>query len=121
MVSRPEKRSRVARLYLEQLCQLTEEMAQLYELAMAFVSLVRERRGEGLDAWRVQAMSSSMEPLARFAAGLQDDLDAIKAGLTLPWNNGVTDGQINRLKLFKRQVYGRASAALLRQRLVQES
>lgn len=121
MVSRAEKRSRVARLYLEQLCQLNDEMAQLYELAMAFVSLVRERRGEDLEAWRAQAMSSSIEPLARFAAGLQDDLAAIEAGLTLPWSNGVTEGQINRLKLFKRQAYGRASVALLRQRLVQES
>jgi transposase len=121
MVSRPEKRSRVARLYLEQLCQLNDEMAQLYELAMAFLTLVRERRGADLDAWRVQAMSSSMEPLARFAAGLQDDLAAIEAGLTLPWSNGVTEGQVNRLKLLKRQGYGRASVALLRQRLVQES
>ena len=121
MVSRAEKRSRVARLYLEQLCQLTDEMAQLYELAMAFLTLVRERRGEDLEAWRAQAMSSSIEPLARFAAGLQDDLAAIEAGLTLPWSNGVTEGQINRLKLLKRQAYGRASVALLRQRLVQES
>jgi transposase len=121
VVSRPEKRSRVARLYLEQLCQVSDELAQLYELAIAFLTLVRERRGEDLDAWRVQAMSSGIEPLVRFAEGLQDDLAAIQAGLTLPWSNGVTEGQINRLKLLKRQGYGRAGVALLRQRLVQES
>jgi len=73
------------------------------------------------NAWRVQAMSSGIEPLVRFAEGLQDDLAAIQAGLTLPWSNGVTEGQINRLKLLKRQGYGRAGVALLRQRLVQES
>jgi hypothetical protein len=51
-------------------------MARLYELAMVFLSLVRERRGEDLDAWRSQAMSSGVEPSARFAEGLQDDLAA---------------------------------------------
>ena len=45
---------------------------------------------------------------------------AIEAGLTLPWSNGVTEGQVNRLKLLKRQAYGRAHVALLRQRMVQE-
>jgi transposase len=121
MVSRPEKRSRVARLYLEQLCQINDEMAQLYELAMAFLTLVRERRGEDLNAWRSQAMSCGIDPLVRFAEGMQDDLAAIEAGLTLPWSNGVTEGQVNRLKLLKRQAYGRASVALLRQRMLQES
>jgi hypothetical protein len=52
---------------------------------------------------------------------LQDDLAAIQAGLTLPWSNGVTEGHVNRLKLFKRQAYGRAHVALLRQRMLQES
>jgi transposase len=121
MMSRPEKRSRVARLYLEQLCQVSDELAQLYELTVALLTLLRERRGEDLEAWRAQAMSSGVEPLARFAEGLQDDLAAIEAGLTLPWSNGVTEGQINRLKLLKRQGYGRANVALLRQRMVQES
>jgi transposase len=121
MVSRPEKRSRLAKLYLEQLCQVQDQMAQLYELAVAFLTLVRERRGEDLEAWRTQATQSGIEPLARFAQGMQDDLAAIQAGLTLPWSNGVTEGQVNRLKLLKRQGYGRANVALLRQRMVQES
>jgi transposase len=51
--------------------------------------------------------------------GLQDDVVAITAGLTLEWNNGVTEGHIHRLKLVKRQGYGRAGFALLRQRVLQ--
>jgi transposase len=121
VVSRPEKRSRLGQLYLEQLCQIEPQMAQLYEVALSFLSWVRERRGEDLDAWRTQAAASEIAPIVRFSEGLQDDLAAIKAGLTLPWSNGVTEGQINRLKLLKRQGYGRASVALLRQRLIQES
>jgi hypothetical protein len=53
------------------------------------------------------------------ARGLQDDLIAVKAGLTLTWSNGVIEGQIHRLKLLKRQGYGRAGFALLRQRVLQ--
>jgi transposase len=66
-----------------------------------------------------QATHSGIAELARFAHGLQADLVAIKAGLTLEWSNGVTEGQIHRLKLVKRQGYGRAGFALLRQRILQ--
>jgi len=55
-----------------------------------------------------EATHSGIEELARFARGLQDDLVAIKAGLTLEWSTGVTEGQLHRLKLLKRQGYGRS-------------
>ena len=118
MVSRPEKRSRLAQLYLEWLCHVEAKLAQLYELALAFLALVRERRGEDLAVWQTQAAQSGIEPLVRFAEDLQEDLAAIQAGLTLPWSNGVTEVQVNRLKLLKRQAYGRAHVALLRQRML---
>jgi transposase len=91
-----------------------EPSRKVYELALAVLILVRERRGEDLAAWRTQATQSGIEPLARFAEGLQEDLTAIQAGLTLPWSNGVTEGQVNRLKLLKRQAYGRASGCYKR-------
>jgi transposase len=62
-------------------------------------------------------MHSGIEELARFARGRQEDLTAVTAGLTLDWSNGVTDGQIHLLKFLKRQGYGRAGLALLRQRV----
>jgi transposase len=80
--------------------------------------MIRERRGTNLKAWMAETMHSGIEALARFARGLQDDLSAVTAGLTLGWSNGVTEGQIHRLKLVKRQGYGRASFALLRQRVL---
>ena len=64
-------------------------------------------------------INGSIDALAQFARGLQADLAAVTAGLTLEWSNGVTEGQIHRLKLVKRQGYGRASFPLLRQRLLQ--
>jgi transposase len=59
-------------------------------------------------------MHNGIDELARFARGLQDDLSGLTTGLTLAWNNGVTEGQIHRLKLLKRQGYGRAGLVLLR-------
>jgi hypothetical protein len=62
---------------------------------------------------------SGVAALARCARGLQDDLRGISAGLTLEWSNGVTEGQLHRLKLLKRQSDGRAGVALLWQRVLQ--
>ena len=65
-----------------------------------------------------KVQQSGIRPLARFADGLQRDWAAIQAGLTLPWHNGVTEGQVNRIKLLKRQGYGRAGFTFLRQRVL---
>jgi transposase len=94
-------------------------ITRAYRLTQAFLAMVRERRGHDLEAWMAEATSSGIEEVARFARGLQDDLAAIKAGLTLAWNNGVTEGHVHRLKLLKRQGYGRAGFALLRRRVLQ--
>jgi transposase len=79
---------------------------------------VRERRGRDLEAWIVAATASGIGELARFARGLREDLAAVTAGLTLPWSNGPVEGQVTRLKLLKRQGYGRAGFAWLRQRVL---
>jgi transposase len=113
------KRAQDAQLYVDQLLQVDPVIAQAYTLSQAFLTLVRERRGDALAAWITEATASGLETLARFAQGLQEDLTAITAGLTLPWSNGPVEGHINRLKLLKRQSYGRAGVGLLRQRMMQ--
>jgi transposase len=118
MVCPAAKRSRDAQAYLDQLYRVEASVARADALSQAFLTLVRERRGADLEAWITAAADSGIDALARFAQGLQEDLAAVKAGLTLPWNNGVTEGQIHRLKLVKRQGYGRAGFALLRQRVL---
>jgi transposase len=118
MVSPAAKGSLEAQTYVDQLCQLDAGIARAHARSEAFLALVRERRGQDLGTWMAEATHSGLEALARFARGLQDDLAAVTAGLTLPWSNGVTEGQIHRLKLVKRQGYGRAGFALLRQRVL---
>lgn len=119
MVCPAAHRTDDAQQYLDQLCQLDPSMAQAYGLSQAFLALVRERRGRDLEAWLTTATASGLDELARFARGLRDDLAAVTAGLTLPWSNGPVEGQVTRLKLLKRQGYGRAGFALLRQRMRQ--
>jgi transposase len=118
MVCPPTTRSREAQMYLDQLCQMDAGIARAHALSQAFLAIARERRGHDLEAWIAEATYSGIDELARFARGLQEDLGAVTAGLTLAWSNGVTEGQIHRLKLVKRQGYGRAGFALLRQRVL---
>ena len=113
------KRAQDAQLYVDQLLHAEPTLAQAYTLSQAFLALVRERRGADLEAWITEVVASGIAALARFAQGLQEDRTAITAGLTLPWSNGPVEGQINRLKLLKRQSYGRAGVGLLRQRMIQ--
>jgi transposase len=119
MVGSAAKRSAEAQTYLEQLCQLEAGIAQAHALTQGFLTIVRERRGRDLEAWITAAADSGIDALARFAHGLREDLAAVTARLTLPWSNGPVEGQITRLKLLKRQGYGRAGFALLRQRVLQ--
>jgi transposase len=116
MVCPAAKRSSDAQPYLDQLCQVEASVARADALSQAFVAMVRERRGSDLEAWSTAATDSGLDALARCAQGLQEDLAAVTAGLTLDWSNGPVEGQITRLKWLKRQGYGRAGCPLLRQR-----
>jgi transposase len=113
MVGPAAKRSAEAQTYLDQLCQVEARITRAYQLTHAFLALARERRGCDLEAWIMAATASGIDGLARFARGLQEDLAAVTAGLTLPWSNGPVEGQSTRLKLLKRQGYGRAGSGLV--------
>jgi transposase len=119
MVCAAAKRPHDAQMYLDQLDQMDAGTARAHGLTQAFLAMVRERRGDDLEAWMAEATHRGIPELARFARGLQDDLTAIKAGLTLEWSHGVTAGHVHRLKLVKRQGDGQAGFALLRQRVLQ--
>ena len=66
-------------------------------------------------------MASTLEALQRFATGLHEDYEAVKAGVTLPWSTSPVEGHINRLKMLKRQMFGRARLDLLSRRFVRAS
>ena len=82
------------------------------------MKMVREHQADKLDSWVREAEASTIPELGSFAAGLQRDKAAILAALSLPYSSGQVEGQINRLKLIKRSMYGRANFDLLRQRVL---
>jgi transposase len=104
--------------YLTRLCEADQEIQEAYELVTDFTSMLRERQGERLDAWLEKVETQGIVELKNFAQGLKRDYDAVKAGFTLEWSNGQTEGQVHRLKLIKRQMYGRGSFPLLRKRVL---
>jgi transposase len=90
-------------------------LLQARELIAAFHCMIRRKTVEELVPWIDQASESLV---ASFANGVRRDEAAVRAAIALPWSNGQTEGQITRLKLVKRQMYGRCKIDLLQARLV---
>jgi transposase len=94
------------------------EVAEAIDLAQDFATLVRQRQPTQLDPWLQRATTSAVDAVRRFATGLYEDYEAVKAGVTLPWSSGPVEGHINRLKMLKRQMFGRARLDLLSRRFL---
>ncbi len=103
------------RAYIERLLMLSPALATVRDLARRFGALVRARTAEALAPWLAEAADSELGSLA---AGLRQDELAVRAALDLPWSSGPVEGQVTRLKLIKRQGYGRAKLDLLRARIL---
>jgi transposase len=119
LVLRPSERSTDQDHH--QLAQLTTQGPELSEavaLAQDVAALVRQRQPTHLEPWLVRAATSSLPPFRRFARGLRADIAAVQAAVTLPWSQGPIEGQINRLKMLKRQMFGRARLDLLARRFL---
>jgi len=114
----PDELEPVERAYVEALGRRCPEADCAGRLARSFVTLVRGRDRTALAPWVAAAERSDLPELRGFAAGLRRDWAAVAAGLELPWSSGQTEGQVNRLKLLKRQMFGRAGFDLLRRRLL---
>ena len=118
VLRRAERRTTAETHQLVQLHMQSAAVAEAITLAQDFATLVRQRQSEALDAWLQRATTSAPEAMRRFAQGLYEDYAAVKAGVTLPWSTGPVEGHINRLKMLKRQMFGRAHLDLLSRRFV---
>jgi transposase len=115
---RPEELKADEQEALLMLRHLHPEIDLAYDLVEQFARMLRTRTGEQLDDWLEKVRASQIRELQGFVAGVERDKAAVVAGLTLPQNNGVVEGNINKLKLLKRMMYGRARFPLLRQRVL---
>jgi transposase len=118
ILARPEKLTAQAQEHLDRLCQMDSQLAQARELTHRFLDLIRHHTGEGLDTWLKDVRASRVREFLPFARSLERDKATILAGLTLPYSTGPVEGHINRLKLIKRQAYGRAELSYLQHRFL---
>ena len=115
---RETQRTEAEAQQLAQLRAQSTKVAEAIDLAQEFVALVRQRQPTQLDPWLKRATTSAVDAVRRFATGLTEDYAAVKAGVTLPWSTSPVEGHINRLKMLKRQMFGRAHLDLLSRRFV---
>jgi transposase len=100
------------------LCQVSLDVTLAYGLVIDFAALVRQRQPEPLASWVELAQRSGVPELGSFARGVLRDWAAVQAGLEGSWSQGIVEGQVNRLKMLKRAMYGRAKLDLLRLRVL---
>ena len=121
----PEDLTETEQADLASILQATPEIALVYPLAQSFRHLIAhgdpdrdpDRDPAGVLSWVEEAGASAAPEVRRFAQGLKQDLNAVLAAFRLPWSQGQVEGQVNRLKTLKRQMYGRAGPLLLQRRL----
>jgi transposase len=104
--------------FVTELRRVSAEVERVRELGREFQQMVTERGAKTFAQWLMCAQQSGIKELAGFADGLKKDRDAVVEALRSEWSNGHTEGQINRLKYLKRQMYGGAKFDLLKARVL---
>jgi transposase len=84
----------------------------------AFAAMLTQLTGQNLPQWITAARDAALPGISSFAQGLEQDLDAVTNGLTMPWSSGPVEGRVNHIKMIKRQMFGRAGLPLLRKRVL---
>ncbi len=119
LLKNPSDMDNQDRAFTEALLERCSEIHAATQLAREFAAMVRDEGGGTLNSWIQRAWHPAVpREIRTFATGLKSDFDAVNAGLTTAWSNGLLEGQVNRLKLIKRQMYGRANFDLLRKRVL---
>ncbi|MDF2273479.1 ISL3 family transposase [Streptomyces coacervatus] len=119
ILTHPDALSEGDRLQLKAVLANCPELTALAEHVRAFAHMLTQLQGDHLPKWIEAATATTDLPgLRRFAQHLERDLNAVIAGLSLPWNSGVVEGHVNRIKMLKRQMFGRAGFELLRKRVL---
>jgi transposase len=117
-IRRPEKRRPEQQRRLDRVRAADADLTATLDVAAEFAAMLRKQSGLALADWLAKAARTSSREIQAFAEGLRADEAAVTAGLKQPWSNGPVEGQVNRLKMIKRQMYGRAGFALLRARVL---
>jgi transposase len=106
------------RKYLNALFVGNQKLQEIYLLVQSFRAMLAQRSPQTLDDWLTKMESCDVKKLQSFASSLRQDYEAVNAALLYDWSNGQVEGQVNRLKMIKHQMYGRANFDLLRLRIL---
>lgn len=117
-MSKPENLPDHRRRHRDDLIGSCPVLTSLATRVREFAELLTQRRGTDLDAWMTAVRNNDLPALRFFVDGFTKDYDAVAARLTLPYSNGPTEGVVNKIKMLKRQTYGKASFPLLRKRIL---
>ena len=107
--------------YINQLFKDSTELKEAARLVQEFSRLMKDHCAAKLQDWLAKAQKSRISELVGFAGGIRQDFKAVEAAFSSEWSNGQTEGQVNRLKFVKRQMYGRANFDLLKARVVHQN
>ncbi|WP_240110523.1 transposase [Streptomyces sp. MUM 203J] len=118
ILRRPDTLTEPEQLQLKAVRTHCSELDALTRHVRSFATMLTERQGERLPAWLDAVRQNDLPSLHALAAGIDRDRDAVIADLTLPWSSGAVEGHVNRIKMLKRQMYGRAGFSLLRKRVL---
>jgi transposase len=118
ITSHPDNLDESSTLKLKKLLSRCPELDAVAACVRSFAAMMTERRGNDLESWLTSAEDTEMKPLQSLARGPRQDFAAVTAGLTLEWNSGKVEGNVNRAKRIKRDGYGRAGFDLLRLQIV---
>jgi transposase len=118
VMRRPQDRSADEQAMLAQLRKVHAELDHLMRLSERYTQMLRARQADVFDAWMGHAHTSVLADVRQFARNLRNDEAAVRAALVYEHSNGQVEGQVHRLKLVKRMMYGRAKFDLLRQRVL---
>lgn len=118
IMTRPDRLAGPDRASLDAILARSPELAAVTASVRAFAAIMNERRGRDLEKWMTAAITTTDPALRSFVTGLRADQDAVTAGLSLQWSSGPVEGHVNRIKMLKRQMYGRARPDLLRRRVL---
>jgi Transposase len=108
----------LSKAFLQQFIALCPEAPKIQELGRQFRTMIREQLEPNFDDWMKAGQESGIKELENFVKGIKQDRAAVKGSLTYEWSQGQVEGQVNRLKMLKRQMYGRAKFDLLRARVL---
>ncbi|MGW5106344.1 ISL3 family transposase [Nocardia sp. NPDC004123] len=118
IMTRPADLPDQHRAHLNELLTACPELTALAALVHEFAQIMANRRGAEIDCWIKQVRAAGLIELEPFLTGVDQDHDAVVAGLTLPYSSGPIEGVNTKTKLIKRQMYGRAGFDLLRNRIL---